>query len=51
MKEIKTYENFPKWIALSFNLVAISIYAIGAYILAGFGIVLSTLLLALLSLD
>ena len=45
MKEIKTYENFPKGIALSSNLVAISIYAIGAYILAGFGIVLSTLYL------
>lgn len=38
MEDVKTYENFPGWIVLLSNLVAISIYAIGAYILAGFGV-------------
>jgi hypothetical protein len=38
MKEPKAYECFPLPIVLLSNLVGISIYAIGAYILAGFGI-------------
>jgi len=41
MEERKSYENFPIWIVLLSNLVAISIYAIRAYILAGFGIALA----------
>lgn len=45
MKETITYEKFPLGIVLLFNLVAISIYAIGAYILAGFGIIFSVLYL------
>ena len=45
MEETKTYEKFPVRIVLLSNLVAISIYAIGAYILAGFGIVFAVLYL------
>src|SRR4030042_4570143 len=40
MAEAKTYESFPVWIAILANVVALSIYAIGAYILAGFTIFL-----------
>jgi len=45
MDETKSYENFPVWIALLSNLVALLIYVIGAYILAGFGILFSILYL------
>ena len=45
MEEPETYENFPVRIALLSNLVALSIYALGAYILAGFGIVFAILYL------
>jgi hypothetical protein len=45
MKEIKSYENFPTWMVVLCNLVPISIYTIGAYILAGFGVWLSILYL------
>lgn len=45
MEEPKTYENFPVRIALLSNLVAVAIYALGAYILAGFGIVFAILYL------
>ena len=45
MEPTKTYEKFPVWIVLLSNLVAISIYAIGAYILAGFGIIFAVLYL------
>jgi len=38
MKELDAYESFPLRIVLLSNLVAISIYSIGVYILAGFGI-------------
>lgn len=38
MGEPKSYENFPLWIAVLSNFVAISTYLIGAYILAGFGV-------------
>jgi hypothetical protein len=41
----KSYENFPAWIPILANLVSISIYAIGAYILAGFGILFAILYL------
>ena len=45
MEPTKTYEKFPAWIVLLSNLVAISIYAIGAYIIAGFGIIFAILYL------
>jgi hypothetical protein len=45
MEDTKSYERFPVWIALLANLVALLIYAIGAYILAGFGILLFILYL------
>ena len=45
MEETKSYERFPVWLALLANFVAISIYAIGARILAGFGILLPILYL------
>ena len=45
MEPTKTSEKFPVWIVLLSNLVAISIYAIGAYILAGFGIIFAVLYL------
>jgi hypothetical protein len=45
MEPTKTYEKFPVWIVLLSNLVAVSIYAIGAYILAGFGILFTVLYL------
>ncbi|MDI6885002.1 MAG: hypothetical protein QMD22_01365 [archaeon] len=45
MEEPKTYENFPAWIPIVANLVTLSIYAIGAYILAGFGILFAILYL------
>lgn len=45
MEETKTYENFPGWMVILSNFVAISIYATGAYILAGFGVFVSILYL------
>jgi len=45
MKEPDAYECFPLRIVLLSNLIAISIYAVGAYILAGFGIWLAVLYL------
>jgi len=45
MEEAEGYERFPIWIVILSNLVAMSIYAIGAYVLAGFGIWLSVLYL------
>jgi len=38
MEETKSYENFPLWIVLLSSLVALLTYALGAYILSGFGI-------------
>jgi len=38
MGEPKSYENFPIWMAILSNFVAISTYLIGAYVLVGFGI-------------
>jgi len=40
-----TFENFPTWMALLSSLVSISIYAIGAYVLSGIGILFSILYL------
>ena len=45
MKEPKAYERFPLRIVLLSNFVGLSIYAVGAYILAGFGIWLAALYL------
>ena len=45
MEPTKTYEKFPAWTVLLSNLVAILIYTIGAYILAGFGIIFAVLYL------
>ena len=45
MEETKSYENFPAWIALLVTAVTLSIYAIGAYILAGFGVLFSSIYL------
>jgi hypothetical protein len=41
----KHFENFPWWIVLLSNVFSILIYATGAFILAGFGIVTSFLYL------
>ncbi|MCX6814883.1 MAG: hypothetical protein NTY20_04520 [Candidatus Aenigmarchaeota archaeon] len=41
----KTYENFPLWIPTLAILISLSVYAIGAYILSGFGILFSVLYL------
>lgn len=38
MGETKSHETFPLWIAVFSNFVAISIYILGAYVLAGFGV-------------
>ena len=43
---MESYVSFPVWIVLLANLLAISTYAIGAYILAGFGVILPLLCLA-----
>jgi hypothetical protein len=45
MEDIRTYEDFPGWMVILSNIVAISIYATGAYILAGFGVFVSILYL------
>lgn len=41
MEYPKTYENFPLYVVFLSNLFSISIYFIGAYILAGFGLLFS----------
>jgi len=38
MKETTTYENFPLWIPIASNALSLSICALGAYIVAGFGV-------------
>jgi hypothetical protein len=45
MEQAKIYERFPLWIVLLSNFVGVSIYVIGAYILAGFGLWLAGLYL------
>jgi hypothetical protein len=45
MGQTKVYERFPIWIVVVSNAVGVSIYLIGAYILAGFGLWLSGLYL------
>ena len=38
MEQTKVYNRFPMWIVVLSNFVGVSIYLIGAYILAGFGL-------------
>ena len=38
MEQPTSYERFPIWIVVLCNLVTLSIYALGAYVLAGLGI-------------
>jgi hypothetical protein len=38
MRQTKVYECFPIWIVILSNFIGLSIYLIGAYILAGFGL-------------
>jgi hypothetical protein len=45
MEETKSYESFPAWMAILCNLVSIAVYALGAYILARFGVWVSALYL------
>lgn len=45
MQQTKTYDCFPMWIVGVSNLVAVSVYGLGAYILSGFGLWLSGLYL------
>lgn len=45
MEKLKSYENFPMCIVLLSNFVAILTYIIGAYVLAGFGILVAILYL------
>ena len=45
MDGAETYESFPVWVVLLSNLLAVSVYAVGAYILAGFGILFAALYL------
>ena len=41
MEETRSYKSYPGWIVLLCNLVPAAIYAIGATVLAGFGILVS----------
>lgn len=45
MGQAKVYECFPIWMVVLSNLVGLSIYMTGAYILAGFGLWMSGLYL------
>lgn len=45
METTKHYEVFPTWIVILCSLVTISIYALGAYALSGFGILVPVLYL------
>ena len=45
MEKTSCFRNFPIWIVLLSNLVTVSIYVIGAYFLAKFGILLAILYL------
>jgi hypothetical protein len=38
MQEKESFESFPLWIVILCGSITISIYALGAYVLAGFGI-------------
>jgi hypothetical protein len=43
MEETRSYKSYPGWIVFLCNLVSAAIYAIGATILAGFGILVSVI--------
>ena len=43
MKKSICYENFPLWIVLLSNLLSITIYLVGLYIILKFGILFATL--------
>ena len=43
LKKSKNYENFPLWIVLLSNLLSITIYSIGLYIILNFGILFAIL--------
>ncbi|MBM4241464.1 MAG: hypothetical protein FJ150_07390 [Euryarchaeota archaeon] len=45
MKKTFCYENYPLWIVGISNLLSLSIYVIGAYVLSGFGIIIVLLYL------
>ena len=45
MAKVKCYENFPLWIVILCNLFSLTIYAIGTYIILGFGIFFAILYL------
>jgi hypothetical protein len=45
MEETKCYDNFPAWMALLAVLLTLLIYALGAFILAGFGVIIASLYL------
>ena len=45
MTASKTYENFPVWMPLMSNLLSLSIYATGALILMGYGVILAIIYL------
>jgi hypothetical protein len=45
MGQTKVYERFPIWIVILSNVIGLSIYLIGAYILAGFSLWIASLYL------
>jgi hypothetical protein len=45
MEETRSYESFPIWIVIVCSLATISVYAVGAYVLAGFGMLAPALYL------
>jgi hypothetical protein len=45
MEETRSYDSFPIWIVILCGLATISVYAVGAYVLAGFGILVPALYL------
>ena len=46
MAESRSYENFPLWIVLLTNLLSLTIYLIGLYIMLNLGILFATLFVA-----
>lgn len=46
MKSDKSYENYPAWIVIISNLVTLTIYVLGFYIISGIGLIAAFLYLA-----
>ena len=46
LNKSKCYENFPLWIILLSNLISITIYSVGLYIILQFGVLFATLFVA-----